>query len=196
MSDSSRRVAALYVTASSVYRSLSGVDCWDESRDARLWPGGCPVVAHPPCRGWSRLRHFARPPPGELELGPLAVEQVRRWGGVLEHPSGSRLWAACGLPLPGGVVRDGAGGWSLAVSQKWWGHRAEKRTWLYVVGVAPGDLPDYPIVLGEAERTVGLDSKRDRKLARKEISKGERIATPVNFARWLVDLARRVERSP
>lgn len=186
-----RPVAALYVMPDTVYRGLPGVDCWDKARDARLWPGGCAVVAHPPCRAWSRLRHFARPEPGEVELGPLAVGQVRQWGGVLEHPSGSKLWAACGLPAPGGVVRDEFGGWSLAVSQKWWGHRAEKRTWLYVVGVKPGELPAFPLVLGEAERTVGLFSGRDRRRCRGEISKRERIASPPEFARWLVELARR-----
>ncbi len=184
-------VAALFVMARSAYHELEGVDCWDQARDARLWPGGCAVVAHPPCRSWSRLRHFSRPEAGESELALLAVDLVRRWGGVLEHPSGSALWSAAGLPKPGGVMVDEFGGWSLAVSQKWWGHRAEKRTWLYVVGVRPGELPAFPLVLGEAERTVGLFSGRDRRRCRGEISKRERIASPPEFARWLVELARR-----
>jgi hypothetical protein len=38
-------VAALFVLADSVYKTLPGVDAWDEARDARRWPGGGPVVA-------------------------------------------------------------------------------------------------------------------------------------------------------
>lgn len=43
-------VSVLYVRNDSVYKELD-VDCWDIERDARKWPGGNPVVAHPPCLG-------------------------------------------------------------------------------------------------------------------------------------------------
>lgn len=46
--DMTRTVATLFVRSDSIYKSLPGVDAWDISRDARKWPGGCPVVAHPP----------------------------------------------------------------------------------------------------------------------------------------------------
>lgn len=190
MSDSSRQVAALFVMKNSVYHDCAGVDCWDAERDARLWGGGSPVVAHPPCRAWSRLRHFSKAPESEKELALLAVELVRTWGGVLEHPSGSRLWDSAGLPRPGGQGRDKAGGWSLAVSQRWWGHRAEKRTWLYIVGVAAMALPPYPLVLGSADYTIGGRRRDLPGCAIGEISKSERIATPRAFARWLVEVAR------
>ena len=129
-------VAALFVRQDSIYKRMPGVDAWDIERDARRWPGGCPVIAHPPCRGWGKLSYFAKPRSGELELGPWAVAQVRRFGGVLEHPKDSKLWAAAGLPRPG--QRDDFGGWTLPITQHWWGHRAEKYTWLYIVGVSPG----------------------------------------------------------
>ena len=45
-------VVVLFVRADSIYKTLPGVECYDEARDARTWPGGCPVVAHPPCRTW------------------------------------------------------------------------------------------------------------------------------------------------
>jgi hypothetical protein len=32
-------VAALFVRADSIYKTLPGVDAWDEARDARQWPG-------------------------------------------------------------------------------------------------------------------------------------------------------------
>lgn len=79
-------VAVLFARRNSIYKTLPGCDVWDIERDARLWPGGMPVVAHPPCRAWGQLRHFARPVPGERELAILAVDQVRRWGGGWSIP--------------------------------------------------------------------------------------------------------------
>lgn len=182
-------VAALFVRADNHYAEF-GVDCYDIERDARTFDLSCPVIAHPPCRSWSRMRHFSRPRPDEKDLARWAVFVVRHCGGVLEHPSGSALFRELGLPAPSTPVRDSFGGWVLPVSQKWFGHRAEKRTWLYIVGCDPGAIPRIPLVLGEAERTCGLWSGRDRSRARKEIGPAERERTPPEFARFLVDLAR------
>jgi hypothetical protein len=88
-------VAVLFARSVSVYKTLPGVDVWDEARDARWWPGGGPVVAHPPCRLWAKLRQFAkaRDPVMERQLAIDAVRRVQRYGGVLEHPAESTLWA-------------------------------------------------------------------------------------------------------
>ena len=51
-------VAALYVEKDGAYFGLEDVDPWDEERDARLYAGPFPVVAHPPCARWSRLAGF------------------------------------------------------------------------------------------------------------------------------------------
>ena len=134
-------VAVLFARADSTYKTLPGTDVWDIERNARLWPGGAPVVAHPPCRAWGRLRQFAKPRKGERQLAIWSVRQVRRFGGVLEHPVGSLLWKKAGLPPPGQV--DRYGGWTLPIHQNWWGHRAEKATLLYIVGCAPGDTPPF-----------------------------------------------------
>jgi hypothetical protein len=183
-------VAALFVRSDSVYKTMAGVDAFDFDRNALTFSGGMPVVAHPPCRSWSRMRHFAKPRPGERDLAVWAIDQVRCCGGVLEHPSGSALFRELALPKPGSTDRDRFGGWVLPISQKWWGHRAEKRTWLYVVGCGPTAVPSLPLVLGEAERVCGLWSGRDRSRARKEIGPAEREHTPAALAAWLVDLAR------
>src|SRR5690606_245836 len=73
------------------------LECWDAERDARLYSGPHPVVAHPPCGPWGKLRHMYGGGEGGPELARTAVAQVRLWGGVLEHPAGSELWggAAC-----------------------------------------------------------------------------------------------------
>ena len=106
-------VAVLFARADSCYKALPGCDVWDAERDARRWPGGCPVVAHPPCRAWGRLRHFAKPRPDEKALALWAVEQVRKFGGVLEHPASSTLWPAAGLPAPG--ARDPESNWARRI---------------------------------------------------------------------------------
>ena len=165
-------VAALFVRSDSVYKSMPDVDCYDLERDALSWPGGCPVVAHPPCRAWGQLSHFAKPRPGERELSLWAIEQVRRWGGVLEHPYASRLWAESGCGSFG--VRDRWGGVLLPVYQSFWGHPAPKKTCLYVVG----PVPEIPWSLWLPPGRV------DR------LSQLLREHTPPKLARFLVDLAR------
>ncbi len=50
-----RTVATLYVETGGVYYGIPGVDPWDEERDARLYDGPYPVVAHPPCSRWGQL---------------------------------------------------------------------------------------------------------------------------------------------
>lgn len=181
-------VAVLFARADSNYKALP-VDVWDEARDARKWPGGCPVVAHPPCRAWASLRHCAKPREGEKDLAHFSIAMVRRWGGVLEHPQLSTLWRVAGLPEPG--RRDEYGGWTLIVDQHWWGHRARKRTRLYICGIEPRDIPDMPMKIGEATHTVGLWSGRDKTRCRPSIAKREFESTPPDFAEWLVELASR-----
>lgn len=165
-------VAVLFARADSVYKSLPDVEVYDMERDARTYDGPWPVVAHPPCRAWGRLRAFARPRADERNLARLAVAMVREFGGVLEHPAGSTLWPAQQLPRPG--ERDAFGGWTLPAPQKWWGHRAEKDTWFYVVGCDPADIPPLPLTLGEATHVVN-SRKAD---SRPEISKADREHTP------------------
>jgi hypothetical protein len=84
-------IAALYVQTGGVYYGLPDVDPWDEARDARLYDGPWPVVAHPPCARWSRLAGFT-----EARFGykrgedggcfEAALRCIREFGGVLEHP--------------------------------------------------------------------------------------------------------------
>ena len=180
-------VAVLFARADSYYKTLPSVDVWDIERDARNWPGGCPVVAHPPCRTWGRLRQFAKPRPDEKELGPWAIAQVRGNGGVLEHPAESTLFAHCGLPRPG-QFPDAFGGWTLEIEQFHFGHRAEKSTWLYVVGCGPEDAPDIPVRPGRPTHCVRPTKSYPRLPS---ITKAEREHTPPELARWLVELARR-----
>lgn len=193
-------VAVLFARQDSTYKTLPVCDVYDIDRDARTWAGGAAVIAHPPCRGWGRLRHMAKPRHDEKELAIFAVRQVRAFGGVLEHPAFSTLWPAAGLPEPG--RRDEFGGWTLPISQSWWGHKARKDTWLYIVGIEPAEIPDLPIVLGESSHVIAtsvrrMDGSRLRKGDagwRPACTKAEREHTPPALAEWLVRLAGRCSR--
>ena len=68
--------AALYIDpARGPYPALLDPDrCWGVDRDAKLYTGPGPVIAHPPCGPWGRLAHLCtRQDP---ECGTRAVEQV------------------------------------------------------------------------------------------------------------------------
>ena len=187
-------VAVLFARADSVYKTLPGCDVYDMERDARIYDGPHPVVAHPPCRAWATLRHHAKPRPDERNLGRLAVALVREFGGVLEHPHRTTLWQAQRLPEAGRM--DAYGGFTLVIDQNWWGHRAQKRTRLYVVGCEPRNVPDMPLKLGEATHTVGLWSGRNKQTCRPSVNKSEYESTPPDLAAWLVELARRCALQP
>ena len=181
------KIAVLFARADSSYKTLPGCDVYDIERDARTWPGGCPVVAHPPCRAWGAFRQRAKPRHDEKDLALWAVLQVRRWGGVLEHPAQSTLWPAAGLPKPRDA--DAFGGWTLGIHQFEFGHRAKKATWLYIVGCEPRNIPPMPLRLGTAEYVIGDVGRVAKGTKRPEIPKTEREQTPVELAHWLVDLA-------
>lgn len=180
-------IAVLFARADSIYKTLPECDVWDEARDARNWPGGAPLVAHPPCRLWARLRQFAkaRDPVAERML---AVQAVQAYGGVLEHPAESTLWAHMGLPLPGRSP-DQHGGWTAQIRQCDWGHKAEKLTWLYIVGCHPDDLPELP---PPGEPTGVIKPQRGvPRDGRKIVTKADREHTPAALAQWLVAVAQR-----
>lgn len=180
-------VAALYVDPRGPYPKMPGVDCWDEQRDARLYAGPYPVVAHPPCGPWGRLRHLYRG--NEHDCAPAAVEAVRRWGGVLEHPAWSLIWPACRMPRPG-ELPDEFGGFSVGVDQVAWGHVARKRTWLYVVGVSPIRIAPRIHVGVRPTHWVSGRTGRARELGLRRCSAQQARRTPPEFAAWLVELAR------
>lgn len=176
-------VSVLFARQDSIYKTLPDCDVWDIERDALKWPGGNSAVAHPPCRAWGQLSHLAKPRDGERQLAVWVISQIRQWGGVLEHPVRSKLWPFLNLPLPGKL--DEFGGFSVWISQHWFGHKMEKSTLLYIAGCKAADLPAIPFVLGESSHVFRARDKR-----RPEITKAEREHTPLALAEWLVSVAR------
>src|SRR5688500_4949476 len=120
-------IAALYVHTNGVYFGLEGVDPWDIHRDARKYAGPHPVVAHPPCERWGRYwggGPSVSIPKRKGDDGGCfahALEMVRRFGGVIEHPAASHAWHHFGLNVPPRfghwVTADFCGGWTCCVEQ-------------------------------------------------------------------------------
>lgn len=185
-------IAALYVERGGPYFGMSDVDPWDLERDARKYDGPHPIVAHPPCGPWGALRHLYKGT--EHDLAPVAIAQVRRFGGVLEHPRRSLIWDHCEVPYPGTRV-DEFGGWTIDVNQVDWGHVARKPTRLYFVGVERCALR-FPPPLAPTHWMSGTRNPNHRggrvPPGIKVCSAQQRRRTPPAFARWLVDLARSV----
>ena len=180
-----KTVAVLFARADSIYKTIPGCDVYDIERDARKWPGGSPVVAHPPCRAWGRLRQFAKPREDEKQLAVLAVSLVQQFGGVLEHPASSSLFNDLRLPKPG-ELHDKHGGQTFEIRQVDFGHRAEKRTWIYAVGILPKFVFSMP-PMRVATHCI-RPSKSYPRLP--SVTKPEREHTPPELAVWLVDIAR------
>jgi len=184
-------VSALYVDPDGPYRNLVGIEnCWDAKRDARLYPGPGPIVAHPPCGPWGTFSNFCWKQ--DSTLAPFAVKQVQKYGGVLEHPAYSKLWNHCRLWPPGGFT-DQHGGWSMEVEQVRWGHKARKRTWLYIVGLPRDARITIPPPRAHTHcLTAGAKTKTGRKLP--VLWSDEARFTPIDFAKFLIDLASRCAR--
>jgi len=157
-------IAVLFARQDSRYKDLQGYDVYDIDRDARNYNGSEPVIAHPPCRAWGRLSHMANPRPDEKDLAWFALDKVRKNGGVLEHPKGSRLWKEAPLPMPG-EFPDEHGGFTILIDQYHFGHVARKWTHLYIVGITPDQLPKIPIrggsrgkLFAELQASLGADA--------------------------------------
>ena len=203
-------IAALYVETDGCYSDLTGVDPWDQVRDARTYSGPHPVVAHPPCQRWGRMAHGGPSAPGTKEPGAddgcfaAALLAVRTWGGVLEHPCDSKAWEAHGLQKPkrhaGWQKADNQGGWTCYVEQGHYGHMSRKPTWLYAHGVT---LPELNWTKGEQRlHPVALERygyEKARRIGMTAMVGGKdktkiRNATPVEFRDVLLSIARSARR--
>ena len=196
-------IAALFVDSNGIYFQTPEVDPWDIHRDARKYDGPYPVIAHPPCARWSMLAYLVQKRYGH-KVGDdggcfsSALNAVRRFGGVLEHPAYSKAFYTFGLPRPkfsGGWTRGECGGYSCYVEQGKYGHPARKATWLYAFGT---DLPELKwgrIPKGSGGGVVSyLNNRGTAQDKRPRLSKKAASATSEEFRDVLLSLARSVKR--
>lgn len=185
-------VAALFVQRNGVYWDDPRIDPWDEARDARLYDGPLPVIAHPPCKTWSLMGN-CRPElrqQGDGGTFQAALEAVEKYGGILEHPAHTRAWRTFNLPKPArhgwNIALYGRPGWATEVDQRAYGHKLPKPTWLYYVGDAPP-----PALLWDNGPPAELTpAGHKRSVRNSHRGNGDlRSATPPSFREALISIA-------
>lgn len=164
-------ISVLCALPNSVYKTIPGVDVWDAQRDAFYFTGSNPVIVHPPCQQWSRLKAFAKPNPDEKELAYHCLKIVIRNGGIFEHPMGSSFFKEVGIKP------------TLSVDQHWFGYAARKRTWLYFAQVRPLALP------------LNFDCVQISDITKMSYDSGDRSRTTEHFATWMLESIRRSKSS-
>ena len=200
------KIAALFVMENGPYYNLSNIDPWDEKRDAKKYKGPHPVIAHSPCQRWGRYWGGGPMLHGTEKQKLLgdddgcfahALWSVRTFGGVLEHPEASYAFKYYGLPIPkrcgGWTKEDSFGGKSCCVAQGYYGHRAQKLTWLYAVktnylNLIWGLCPNKQKIeesLSKPERSRLIKTGVCQRL-----SKNQRTETPIKFRDLLIKMIR------
>jgi hypothetical protein len=193
-------VAALFVDPRGCYAGLPGVDPWGEERDARLYDGHAPVVGHPPCSTWCQLAAVNEKRWGKMRgddggCFESCLANVRRVGGVLEHPAFTIAWTRFGLRRPhlgGGWLWTRCGGHVCHVEQGRYGHPARKATWLYAFGVDLRELLWGPCK--DAKAWVSTFANHGDDKSKKRVRYGVAAATPPAFRDELLAMARSARR--
>lgn len=168
-------ISVLCAKKNSIYKTIPGVDVWDEDRDAYFFTGSNPVITHAPCAQWSRMKAFANDDPDQKELAYHCLKYVLRNGGIFEHPGGSSFFKEAG------VTNN-----IYSVDQVWWGFPARKRTYLFFHYCKPLAFPVMQYL-----PTVRVGSRKGRKDT--EISKTQRSTTVRAFAHWMIDSINQVK---
>ena len=176
-----RIISVLFCSGRSIYAHLPGCDVWTRARDAAKFTGLNPVIAHPPCRTWSKfLRTQAKPLDflAEQNLGRFAVATAQKNGGIVEQPAGSFLWSACQLPRPGDNSDPFC--YTIQIEQSWFGMATRKKTWLLICGVPRAMLPTVPFQFDREPNSQVWQNSH------------QRSRTPTLLAEWLCQIARSV----
>lgn len=152
-------ITVLCTLEDSIYKTLPHLDIYDKNRDAYNYTGQNPIIAHPPCQQWSRLKSFAKEDKKEKDLAMFCLEQINKNGGILEHPSGSSFFKYAGIKP------------TISVNQSWFGFPAEKKTYLYFKDCEPLATP---LCFDAITKTVP------------QLSQKMRSYTTLEFANYLV----------
>ena len=190
-------VAVLYAQHGSIYLALraEGADLpivgylgSPDLPDSRAYMGPYPVVAHPPCAPWGRLRGMSNG--ADRDCGIAALNAVTAFGGCVEQPAWSTLFRAAGVAHVPGMV-DRWGGRIVPIPDaRRLGGLTPKPTWVYMVGV-PQEVryAAWRMYSQAVYHDPGAWCKVQN------MSKRQREATPGPMARYLVYCAARAEVS-
>lgn len=155
-------IPVLCVQDNSNYFKIPGLDLYDKNRNAYNYNSCYPVIAHPPCQQWSKLKAFAVNDKAEKELAYFCFELVNKNGGIMEHPKGSSFFKHVSARQK----------YMSVVWQSWFGFPAKKETLLYVKDC---QLLPTPLSFDLIEKKV------------ERMSKDKRSLMPLSFCQYLVD---------
>lgn len=160
------KITVLCTSKNSIYKTL-GLDCYDIKRNARSYTGNTPIIAHPPCRGYSTfLRHRAKPAPGEKDLALYCAERIILHGGILEHPAHSEFIKLFRFDQRFKITE---------IQQNWFGYPTAKRTWLLTPGYYKIPNPPFRLLAHEPP-TIKIEN----------MSHNQRSETTLLFAQYLI----------
>jgi hypothetical protein len=162
-------ISILCAKKDSIYKSIPGLDVWDEDRDAYFFTGSNPVITHAPCAQWSRMKAFAKENKDEKELAYFCLKNVIRNGGIFEHPAGSSFYKEVGISKN-----------VYSVDQSWWGFPARKTTHLFFQDCKPLAMP----VLTNMPTKVITSSKR---IPGRRVNGKDTATTVRSFAEWMIN---------
>jgi len=163
-------ISILGIHARSNYKLIPGLDLWDIDRDAYNFTGQNPVIVHPPCAQWSRMKAKAISNKDEKNLAEFCWEKVRDNGGIFEHPAGSSFFKYVNADFSK----------IISVSQRWWGFPAEKRTYLYFSRSSPLSTP------------LSFDCATKKVC---QLHSSQRSLMPLSFCQYLVDCIQKTHTS-
>lgn len=206
-------IAALFVETDGSYFGLDGIDPWDQVRDARLYSGPHPVIAHPPCQRWGKMWFGSPSYVAKTGIRKIkgddggcfrkALNAVRKYGGVLEHPYGSHAWPHFGLTRPpragGWIKADDLGGWTCCVEQGRYGHWMRKPTYLLAYRTKLPELdwgisaPKYPQWAIDKHGIEKVKKAGEIAWQGGGVDSSARIMTPPAFRNLLIDMANSVK---
>lgn len=159
-------VTVLFTNRKSVYKQLQ-CDCYDIDRNVKSFNWDRKVIAHPPCRQFSRLKGLSKKDDEEYELVLKTLNHVNRYGGIIEHPLRSDLFKR------NEVDQDKI----IYIDQHWFGFKAHKPTLLYIVGAKV----DYiPFNMDAVEKSV------------QNMWSNERSITTEKLAKWLIEIYNKI----
>ena len=181
------------------------------------------MIAHPPCARWGKLwfggmgwkmrKGYNKKLGDDYGCFLMALAFVRKYGGVLEHPKHTNAYKHFGINRPprggGWGIADDFGGLCCEVDQRWYGHPANKMTWLYCYGLPPPELKhgrgpasEHVVVISNPKipkhRDPLFPEMKNEKITRsqatgtKGLKKYDRSATPAPFKQLLIDMAESV----
>lgn len=176
-------ITVLYVQSGSFYERFKDLDLWNIERNAILFKGKNVLIAHPPCRGFGRLRSFSNHTGCELLLAYSAISKVRVNGGIVEHPISSTLWQK--MKVGSIKTPDRWGGYLIKIHLSDFGFKARKPTGLYIVGCKFSELPVQPISFDAITHSICTSKKS----AKKELDSKIRSKTPVALIHWFLEVA-------